>query len=1303
MEGTNLRGNPSKANELVGEEEIKKLHECALKSKENLEQTFEEDTLAVAILDHSTTIRDCTEDNFHWFKLKPKHYVGKLKNAYLRKNNVSINLKQSNITLSDDIQMRHLTHLSHNIIVFTSEPTDMEQSAPLSSASASTPVRNPLQPINAQLPANANSNPLHPADAKPQIKTENTYSSPYVGSGNAPLHPAIKNQYRDAPGLAPNVPATSPSRAVAQASTIPGASNTPVKSENAVQESTVNEASSSAVPPQKQLTQNERVQKLIHEGSPEALEAEVRRSQLFLEELKKPMMDNVSQHKDAQHWVKQIENLQKHQVDTPTIIGVVGNTGAGKSSVINAMLEEERLVPTNCMRACTAVVTEISWNSSDDENSKYRADIEFIKPEDWRKDLELSFSELIDSNGAVSRDCTNPETEAGVAYAKIKSVYPNKTKDDLANCTVERLMQEPGVKNVLGTTRKITRGHSDLFYKALQRYVDSKEKAENKKKKDKGDRPEPKTMEFWPLIKVVRIYTKADCLSTGAVIVDLPGVHDSNAARAAVAQGYMKQCTGLFIVAPINRAVDDKAAKSLLGESFKRQLKFDGTYSRITFICSKTDDISVTEAADSLGLEDEMAADWDKIDDLERKRKAARKSLEEFRESKAVYQEVMNDSDDKIEEWEKLKDSLDAGETVYAPGESSKKRKRCAEPKKSRKKSKKSSSEDYEADFIDDEEEDESEGGEDDESENESDSESVSGNGEPLAAEAIDAQLATFKEDKKKARQERAELDKQIREKNKEIKELDESIAKIETAISAVCIEGRNKYSKGAIQRDFADGIRELDQEAAQEEDPDQFDPDKELRDYDEVASSLPVFCVSSRAYQKVQGRLRHDKDVPGFRSAEETEIPQLQAHCKKLTEAGRASNCRVFLTNLYNVLNSLSLWATNDDTGLKLTDTQLAAETRFLKTRLQTLEKSLENAVKECLKSMNDALAEHIFENYEHLIDVAVQEANQKAVRWHSPINKENRALGGYFWSTYKAIVRREGVYSNAQGRHDFNAELIEPIIKHLAGHWERAFTQKLPQVLTTFTRDSKNLLTAFHREIEQRSMKTGTGAVGLMLLGQQLTTYNQIFANLTEEMKAVITELQREANREFTPVIARRLASAYKYCTDEKGPGQYNRMKAHMASHVNTARTSMFTESCNEVKERLIDMCQTVEHIMAARADEVFLCMQRDYMEVISGTALPQGQTMPKWERKMRAEVAKVIEDREKEALLETESGAKAVDYAPDAEKQPEKMDESSLSKADASGDEEDDDEESAPGDESESPSREGSSASVDDMDLS
>lgn len=392
-------------------------------------------------------------------------------------------------------------------------------------------------------------------------------------------------------------------------------------------------------------------------------------------------------------------------------------------------------------------------------------------------------------------------------------------------------------------------------------------------------------------------------------------------------------------------------------------------------------------------------------------------------------------------------------------------------------------------------------------------------------------------EDKKRARRERSEVDKKIKELNQELNGLEKSQSVIETAMSAICIEGRNKYSKRAIQRDFADGIRELDMEAAQEEDPEQFNPEDELRDYDEVARTLPVFCVSSRAYQKLKCRLQRDNNVPGFRSAKEAEIPQLQAHCKKLTEAGRASNCRAFLTNLCQLLNSLGLWASNDGSGVDLTDAQLAAETRFLKTRLKTLEKNLEGAVKECLKDMNDVLAEHIFEHYEQLVELAVKEANETVGKWHRPVNRDNRSLSGYYWATYKAIVRRGGVFSNANRPHDFNAELIEPIIKHLASHWEKVFAQRLPRVLQSFTTQSKNLLTAFHREIELRSMKTGTGAAGLMLLGQQLTNYNSIFVNLTQQMNEVINGLQRKANREFTPVIARNLGAGYQWCANEHG----------------------------------------------------------------------------------------------------------------------------------------------------------------------
>lgn len=65
------------------------------------------------------------------------------------------------------------------------------------------------------------------------------------------------------------------------------------------------------------------------------------------------------------------------------------------------MLDEERLVPTNCMRACTAVVTELSWNESNEPESRYRAEIEFIKETDWERELRILFEELLDGNGNV--------------------------------------------------------------------------------------------------------------------------------------------------------------------------------------------------------------------------------------------------------------------------------------------------------------------------------------------------------------------------------------------------------------------------------------------------------------------------------------------------------------------------------------------------------------------------------------------------------------------------------------------------------------------------------------------------------------------------------------------------------------------------------------------------------------------------------------------------------------------------------------------------------------------------------------
>lgn len=370
-------------------------------------------------------------------------------------------------------------------------------------------------------------------------------------------------------------------------------------------------------------------------------------------------------------------------------------------------------------------------------------------------------------------------------------------------------------------------------------------------------------MEFWPLIKVVKIYTKAAALSTGAIIVDLPGVHDSNAARAAVAQNYMKQCTGLWIVAPINRAVDDKAAKALLGESFKRQLKFDGIYSRVTFICSKTDDISVMEASDSLGLEEQMSESWTEIDRITKDKKTLNSRIEELRDTKKDLGAVLDDVEDELEVWEKLRDDAADGKTVHAPREKTKKRKRGKQTSKQRKKISTPKDESEEEEESEESDIDASDAGSDEDEER----------GEPLTGDAIDDKISELRATKKDTRRERTRLETEVKSLAEDNNKLQAKEDEIDAEMSAVCIAGRNNYSKGAIQQDFAAGIKELDQENAAEEDEANFNPDEDLRDYEEVARSLPVFCVSSRAYQKLSGRLVRDNDVPGFKTIEETEV----------------------------------------------------------------------------------------------------------------------------------------------------------------------------------------------------------------------------------------------------------------------------------------------------------------------------------------------------------------------------------------------------------------------------------------------
>ena len=91
-------------------------------------------------------------------------------------------------------------------------------------------------------------------------------------------------------------------------------------------------------------------------------------------------------------------------------------------------------------------------------------------------------------------------------------------------------------------------------------------------------------------------------------------------------------------------------------------------------------------------------------------------------------------------------------------------------------------------------------------------------------------------------------------------------------------------------------------------------------------------------------------------------------------------------------------------------------------------------------------------------------------------------------------------------------------------------------------------------------------------------------------------MNELQREANRDFTPTIANIMHTVYDRCSSEVGPGQYNRMKEFMTDTVDHCRYNMFNDATLTVKRHLDDLCRALEDVMEEKADEIFIKMKAD-----------------------------------------------------------------------------------------------------------
>ncbi|PNH00579.1 hypothetical protein TSOC_013602, partial [Tetrabaena socialis] len=171
-------------------------------------------------------------------------------------------------------------------------------------------------------------------------------------------------------------------------------------------------------------------------------------------------------------WRSELAELLTRCAMPRTTIGVVGNTGAGKSSILNVLLGEENILPTNGMRASTGCPIEVSYAPS----SIYTASVEFVSKDEWHAYVVRLLDDLMGDDGQLrisTGDRPDTHSEAGAAQAALEAVY-GKAVVRRPGLSVEVLQDvNNSVTRLLGSTKHI-RNHDKKVLRDQTRQLRSR-------------------------------------------------------------------------------------------------------------------------------------------------------------------------------------------------------------------------------------------------------------------------------------------------------------------------------------------------------------------------------------------------------------------------------------------------------------------------------------------------------------------------------------------------------------------------------------------------------------------------------------------------------------------------------------------------------------------------------------------------------------------------------------------------------------------------------------------------------------
>ncbi|KAK4154764.1 hypothetical protein C8A00DRAFT_32432 [Chaetomidium leptoderma] len=327
----------------------------------------------------------------------------------------------------------------------------------------------------------------------------------------------------------------------------------------------------------------------------QAVDDALRHASKIYRELRAPVDDETSSEercgRELVEWMEEIDKLHETSQAFEILIGVAGRTGAGKSTILNMLLEVPELLPSSNSEAATSCACRVSWNDDDAPEHQFRAEVVFRSPEDVAQELQHIFAmvqqreqlneEADDDDNPFERMEEEAETQCAIAegFKKIGAIWGLDQEDVESMTPKDLLVSNPEVFQLLGTTKTIYSQDAEKFAEVVKPYMDSSENLQG--------------FRAWPLITEVRLFVKAPFLKHGVVLVDLPGLSDAVESRAEVANKFSKKLEITAIVAPARRAIDEKTGVQLMSDYQTLRMQLDGKYHKKSFcvVVSQIDEI----------------------------------------------------------------------------------------------------------------------------------------------------------------------------------------------------------------------------------------------------------------------------------------------------------------------------------------------------------------------------------------------------------------------------------------------------------------------------------------------------------------------------------------------------------------------------------------------------------------------------------------------------------------------------------------------------------------------------------------